>query len=682
MKKWLIIYVLYSVFMGCANKDNSYDINENAERIITFTLSGNTSNNVTRTLDLPADNEKTINSVSVFFYDDKEIECIFQPTNNQITINDNQITITVPEETFETMIRLAKKLYIVANSKLSDTQMRGKTIAELQQLTQTSTFDVSVDGEYFLMDSDIANVSITEKNNTFGVILLKRAAAKIVVNITDADVVGYTPGNAKVRFTNGVNKTMLGNRYQYLATQTDLFNTERELLENGDANKSYSMDPNKPIYTYSNDWIADISRESYVTVEVMWTNNTTGNSRPYYYRIPFSYINAEPLSKNKVLRNHIYLFDVNVTQLGGLSPDEALNLNANFNLIDWTTNELVTNILEYDYLYVYHPNSIAHNLASYTWEYKSSSSITISNITSKCKQYFSDGTDKIITYSEGNREYPKLIDLGLDKFGKAYISMGAVVPKNYVPLEISFTVTNKAGLSRQVTHQIFPPIYITASYSNGGTSNSDNYPKAGAYSTRTGNVNTNDRYGSNNPGGISGDNFNFFQVNVKSLSEKYTGRLRVGDPTVYHGVHPYFGDTPGYYMTDDTDIAKTTISPSFVVASRRGISTARGFDYAKAKERCARYREAQYPAGSWRLPTYAELALLAELQNDPYSAIKGIFVAASSLSSWGTAWNFHGIKIAEYSFANDPLPIMGNGTGVTAPNLDKSIRCVHDTWRD
>ena len=320
------------------------------------------------------------------------------------------------------------------------------------------------------MEGDVTDINVTETNNVFGTIILKRAAAKVIVDIPDTVITGYTPGEAKVRLVNGISVTSLSEDYQCEVSETQRYNAERILKESGDENKSYFMDRENAIYTYSNKQRLDIDRESFVTLEVIWTNNTTGNTRPYYYRIPFSYIESSATGKNRIQRNYIYKFTVNVTQLGGLSPDDALNLNANFDIIDCTLDDISGAILEYDYLYVYYPNSIAHNYATYQWEYKSASAITISNIKAICEQYLSDGSIKNIEYKVGEPQYPIIEDKGIstDGKGKYYISLSSMVPINYVPLDISFTVTNESGLKRDVTHRIYPPIYVTASFSNGG----------------------------------------------------------------------------------------------------------------------------------------------------------------------------------------------------------------------
>jgi len=76
------------------------------------------------------------------------------------------------------------------------------------------------------------------------------------------------------------------------------------------------------------------------------------------------------------------------------------------------------------------------------------------------------------------------------------------------------------------------------------------------------------------------------------------------------------------------------VSPQFVIASQKGavvpIEGPAGYPtfvltHQKAAHRCATYYESQYPAGSWRVPTIAELLLIRKLQNDTNSAIKDLF---------------------------------------------------------
>lgn len=67
-----------------------------------------------------------------------------------------------------------------------------------------------------------------------------------------------------------------------------------------------------------------------------------------------------------------------------------------------------------------------------------------------------------------------------------------------------------------------------------------------------------------------------------------------------------------YYPTVETDASKNTIAPKFRIASSYGMTIY--LTREAGRRRCATYQEANYPAGRWRLPTYAEFEFIAKLQ--------------------------------------------------------------------
>jgi hypothetical protein len=75
------------------------------------------------------------------------------------------------------------------------------------------------------------------------------------------------------------------------------------------------------------------------------------------------------------------------------------------------------------------------------------------------------------------------------------------------------------------------------------------------------------------------------------------------------------------------------------------------------------------------MPTFAELAMLGDMQNDNNSAIKNLFVPSGTTSGWWTAQNQYSIKAQDYTYENE------NGVDGTA-NHSAAVRCVRDTWKD
>ncbi len=659
------------------------------DKKIVFTISasspGSATRGVTRAVEDPLDNEVAIDRLDVFFFDTSGAQ-LFYPEASQLShdADTHRVTITIPETVWgETLLDTDCTIYLVANTLLTRTQMTGVSLTALSNLVtangEGTMFNLDKEPENFLMTGSVA-AHITPTGQNLGTVKLRRAAAKIVVDISSAAVDGYVPGVARVRLSNYLDKTRLGSE-SAVAAAADYKTSEWRTMVKSTQEETppYSMSPGAPFYSYYNDWSDDTdgTTESYITLEVEWTPEGSVSADPtvYYYRIPFSYIDAGANAaqhKDRLRRNHIYQFSVNLSELGGIDPEKAVDLAANFDVIEWTDRDVVVSILSYHYLFVYNSRVQIHEQASYEWEYRSSIAINDVEISDvSCLQYFANGTSQTVEYEEGDPQYPVITYDERD--GKTYFTATSMVPVNYVPLEISLRVSNDAQLFSNVHLTIFPREYVSASTSAGTTGG---YPRWGAYSNPL-TTDGNGGYGSNDG---ATDNINFYQITITSQPDRTIQvgdrmmRIMVGDPTMATP-SPFSGgnDIAGFeYRQTDPD-KNHIISPSFVVASRRGI-TANGRTWTQQQERCRRYRESQYPAGTWRAPTFAELAMIGDMQNDPNSAIKGLFVPATGGGNgWWTALPEYRIRANQYTYAGGMTGVMTGGGG--------SIRCVRDTWR-
>jgi hypothetical protein len=111
------------------------------------------------------------------------------------------------------------------------------------------------------------------------------------------------------------------------------------------------------------------------------------------------------------------------------------------------------------------------------------------------------------------------------------------------------------------------------------------------------------------------------------------------------------------------------IAPMYKIQS--SIGAAAGLAYYKvAEKRCATYQEAGYPAGRWRLPTFAELAFLIELQQN------GVITQMITTNNTNGYWTSSGKAVY--------LDKTGNTAGYHNYGLTSTnacyVRCVYDTW--
>jgi hypothetical protein len=653
-------------------------------RTIVFSLAGTSS--ATRAADDIVGNEGVIERLDVFFFDAAGVQ-MFYPEPRQLVRDGVRVTITIPEVTYNALTsETSCTIYLVANTLLSREQMAGKTLAEL---TATVTGNAATrlfnppnaHPADFLMTGSVA-ASIDPDGTDLGSVSLRRAAAKVLVDISSATTPGgLVPVRARARLSNYVDKTRLGDETLPDGLTDDDFAISgwQTLTPTGGTGNTFEMDVENALYSYHNDWTdPHHNRETYITLQIDWALDDQGSGvRSYYYRIPFSYIRADNATaaafhRDRIRRNYVYHFMVNVTDLGGVDPEDAVDLEAGFDVIDWTERQVEVSILTYHYLFVYNSNMQVHDRPGYEWEYRSSLPLQWKVESVTCTEFTPEGPTNDVVYAPGDPQWP-IIELR-EEGGRTFLGVLSMVPLNYVPLEIRLRVWNDAELYNSVSLTIFPPKYVTSSFSDGGT-NQTRYPRAGAYGSSAGNEN-NGRWGNNNPNGESAnDNFNFYRITTTALDNRQIligntlQTILLGDPTETV-THP-FPDVSTYQRTDPD--ANHVVSPEFVIASRRGITTSMAWDVAR--DRCTRYREAQYPAGTWRVPTFAELAMLGDMQNDPRSAIKGLFVpvATGSNPGWWTALDAYRIQVHLYTYAA--------GAGVETDGSG-SVRCVHDTWRD
>ncbi len=726
-----ICYILFSLGLlslgSCVADYYGNTITDGEGKTIVFTLADLSEQHTRATVDDTA-NERAIDKLDLFFYNSAGTTCIFKPTNLNVT--ENRVTISIPVDQYLSMAGQSLRFFVLANYYGAPESLNGKSIAQLKQLVVENTgarmFNGAEAPSHFVMSGESS--SPVEIDNTpsqhLDDITLKRTAAKIVVDMLNATIydeydplngagIGdpkYTAVGARLHLNNYLDVAWLSSTTPYSSTLGGSAgygaykSTEARALTAMTANgvvTGFSMDGDA-CYSYPNDWNTDIKKQSYITLEVDWREVETGDDKTYYYRIPFSYIVPDQDAgdhTNKIRSNYIYEFKVNVSELGGLDPSMAVDLAANFDIIDWNTGEVDVSLLKFHYLFIINSN-VTTKLDKYEWEYVSSLPLANNDITitaAYCDVY----TDT----NGGTISNPRKIDFlqaGPDQRipvltrrtdgNRTYFKVTGWIPENYVPLYIELTAKNDANLTAKAMLEILPGEYVTATTSNGGIGNSDNFPIAGAWDhpitsvTGSGFPQITGPYGDNVPNGQNvngGDNYNFYEINTTTLPDReiMIGNVRrsimLGDPTKASPtptVNWTHIDGFEYIETDQTK--NYIVSPSFVVASRRGATTQ--MNWATGRERCLRYRESQYPAGTWRMPTFAELAMLGDMQNDDNSAIKGLFVPADATSTgWWTALNESNIqyRIAANQYTYE------TGSGVYTGGL-AAVRCVRDTWKE
>ena len=291
---------------------------------------------------------------------------------------------------------------------------------------------------------------------------------------------------------------------------------------------------------------------------------------------------------------------------------------------------------------------------------------------------------------------------------------------DYVPYTVvvraTMTITDSAGntstMVKDITFKQYPAIYLyadtNASFVSEGSSNAINNDPANTFvngwNRRTydnGSESIAPGVTTNNPtkpGTVwglyssSNSNPNQYVVTISSLDSSLpyiiadprsrtsdVSSLNIGTIATSYAVDYDFNlaankrQMQNYYRTNDsrTDGSTTAsdnpndyitayhIAPKYRIASSYSVTTGvESLDIAR--RRCATYQENGYPAGRWRMPTYAEVAFICLMSN------KGMI---PDLFDDGTSyWCAHG----QFEPSGNKVILGGSGAS--------SIRCVYDEW--
>lgn len=118
-----------------------------------------------------------------------------------------------------------------------------------------------------------------------------------------------------------------------------------------------------------------------------------------------------------------------------------------------------------------------------------------------------------------------------------------------------------------------------------------------------------------------------------------------------------------YYPASELEGKSNILAPKIIVCSYHSFSGSMSWE--TARRRCAAFQQYGYPAGRWRLPTGAEIAIFKLMQK--YTRVNDIFYRdiSANTSGVGTNWSNAG----------------ATGNGETFGKSGNSyVRCVYDLW--
>lgn len=333
------------------------------------------------------DEERKLNSVDLFFYktgaapdSDVPVKVVSIEGKNhgdthKVNLTDEEVKalfgVTEIDQEGNCIV------YTVANvseEDYGDLVKANATIAQLRTIkAKTSSFGANPqDFKGFAMFTKAAtgDVITLKDKKAAGTVKLKNLAAKIDVFIkfdeTLADKVAMSEDvpTAEVHILNGVTAVELNGFNKEILTDDDYYSIRvdadetdrRGIVALGTDDPFYATEngawrwvTSDPYYTYPNSW-EDNPLEQHGTsliLKVDWKDeNSSTKTYPTYYSIPVN------LKNQQIESNHYYRLKLNINSEGGKNIGEPLEIEGDWEVLDWGHATLESDLREVRYLEV------------------------------------------------------------------------------------------------------------------------------------------------------------------------------------------------------------------------------------------------------------------------------------------------------------------------------------------
>lgn len=606
------IYLICSaILLLSCSKESDLGMSHNKNGSIVLSMKPNDPASETRATE-PGDdllNENKIQNMHVFFFPQNAADnqqCIVSESYNGLSFQGTG-TFSKDLSTLQSLFTVGATydIYTLVNLPANVTLPNPITLGGIKSLRTLTPITSTGLQNNFVMDGKVSAIlNPTALTPIVNVNMpLKRAVSKIRVKFILA------PGSAVAGAT--VAQVSL----KHFAESGSLNDNNPLVLAASDYDNSTYVTGTPAttftFYCYENNWAAASANETYLMANLPYPS--TGSN---YYRIPINKY-ASSAETGRIERNMIYDVVAYIDNNGSDSESGTVAINSNCIITDWTTKSIVLKTISQHYLGISEYNIVIPNISTYTLNYVSDLPVSVTTITATCIQYSTTGTPSTVTYTSGQSQFPTFTV----NPATSTITINSAIPINYVPKNMTFTVTNNQGLSLNATIVQYPARYVTARLSTGNI-------KPEWYT--------------------GGTNLNLFTVNT--LVPSSNGSYTLGDPT------------NGFAKTDSTTNGNVMVSPRFIIASQYGVYLE--VDYPTAQNRCFLYGEDIYRSG-WRMPTKSEIELINNIQDDPNSAVKALLTGTAYWSAY---------KYDYYNFVN-------NSWTHDIPTGIAFVRCVYDLYK-
>lgn len=482
-----------------------------------------------------------------------------------------------------------------------------------------------------------------------------------------------------------------------------------------------------PFYSYTNNWRKTTRRENYYSLMLPWRMlkadvaaaikdgtrtlasltdaDYQGARVNTYYQVPIT-TDAD----KRLKRNTYYISRLRVGVMGSFTVEEPVKIQSSYIILPWGSASIKADMAEIAYLTVQYNTDTLNNINSHGVQYASSHPVTATVTKVEYYDYSQPQIRKItierIVAANGSVSYRRTTLNTVTNQSTSTTSYtnpftdytaepvdGQIVLTHEIPSDmyseqnITVEVSNGKVANETIVFTQYPPIYIGGHQSTGYvyvneySYGSNNYDRAwddrgsSSWDYYLGNITA-------SAGSLTGTgtnkNPNLYTITITSFTDD---QYQIGDPrsktpdNLRDGNTTTLNSLTNYYPTSST-VSENVISPQFQIASSYGVINYNGntlwyLTYDQAKRRCASYQEDGYPAGRWRMPTYAEVRFIMSLSQE--EKIPSLF-------------NFYpnrqGNDTEGYWVANGKIVMLNNQLQFSTNynDEDTAIRCVYDTW--
>lgn len=693
MKKHCIYSLICLLFCGIISScTEDFAVKEEAELhglVMQLQIDGNpVSAPASRVAADPTMRENVVSHVDVFFSSDRtNIDYYTHAalgTDNRLVLAGADWKRHFPETSYTVYVIANKHSYEDETDYLSDIE----TVEQLKSLTDTDTEVNKAEGEQvpnsdtysgklFFMDGVTAWTPPTDAVDETFEVELYRAAAKFVVNVSFASNEEFNLDDISII---GVSKKVVNYMPEAMALKEVTPDYENMEAVMGDASSSNMSNTNytngkqgeerKDIlyaYAYPNDWGDDAVRETYLLMNVLYSENDEVHNN--YYKVPIRFSNDA--SELHIDRNTQYTINVTIDRKGNEEIDKTIPLlNPTFNVAAWEPETINVNDDAPSYLILSDYNIEMHNEEEVTIEFFSSSALATIEGVKIIEAYFinkegneqerqnyyyenRNGNTSIVN----NHSNVPLTDLCTVEYNKNTLTGKITFTSEYVKKKyednnwwaatdvtaryytLTVTNTDDSPITKEITIVQYPLEYISGvpgvystrsdfertgntyeNYRNKNWVNNVDVNTGGYNPTFKTKVSVNGRtyyirlrnnqltY-TNNDRESSLDNNRMYLVQITSTDESYT----VARPKM---------DGEGEdIVTHSSDENNRLVSPAFMLASQLG--AVQPSNWNTAQTQCQQYIEyakaddgTEWRFADWRLPTYEELRIIGKYQNE------------------------------------------------------------------